>query len=476
MVFSSVIFLTVFFPIVFGLYFLMHEKVKNIYLLVASILFYMWGAPKFIFAILGTTALDFFLVNALHNSTTEKKRKLFLVLSLSLNVGMLLYFKYCNFFIENANAVLSVFTEKQIHWTKIILPIGISFYTFESLTYVIDVYRRVHKPLNNFWQYQLYIILFPKLIAGPIIRYHEISDQITGRLGKENVDDVLTGFYRFVIGLSKKVLIANTMAEVADQVFNTKIYDISTPYAWLGMFAYTFQIYFDFSGYSDMAIGMGKMLGFKFPENFNNPYSSGSITEFWRRWHMTLGSWMKNYLYIPLGGNKVESKKRLFFNLWIVFLLSGFWHGAAWTFIFWGVYHGALLILERLFLLDLYKKLGKIIPVIITFLLASIGWVFFRADTFAFAFSYVKKLFAFRFNITTYVFPDNEFVFYFILAMVFSFITLTPFGKKLQDKIYFSNYSSGGHLTAAILSLVFFMLCLASITSSSFNPFIYFRF
>lgn len=475
MVFSSVIFLAFFFPIVFTIYFLLHNKVKNVFLLIVSILFYMWGAPKFIFAILATTTLDFYLVQILHNSTTEKKRKLFLVLSLCLNVGMLFYFKYCNFFIDNANAVLHLFTDKEIHWTKIILPIGISFYTFESLTYVVDVYRRVHKPLDNFWQYQLYIILFPKLIAGPIIRYHEISDQITGRLGKENVNDVLNGFYRFVIGLCKKVLIANTVAEVADQIFNTNIGNISTPYAWLGMLAYTFQIYFDFSGYSDMAIGMGKMLGFKFPENFDNPYTSSSITEFWKRWHMTLGSWMKNYLYIPLGGNKVDTKKRLFFNLWFVFLLSGFWHGAAWTFIFWGAYHGVFLILERWFLLDIYKKLGKIIPVIVTFFVVAIGWVFFRADSFSFAFAYLKKLISFDFKMM-YIFPDNEFIFYFILAAVFSFITLFSFGKKIQNKLYFSYYSLGGYSIATVVSVALFMICLASVSSSTFNPFIYFRF
>ena len=475
MVFSSVIFLAYFFPVVFTIYFLLPKIAKNGFLLIASILFYMWGAPKFIFAILGTTTLDFFLVNILHNSATEKKRKLFLVLSLCLNVGMLFYFKYCNFFIDNVNSILHNFTDKEIHWTKIILPIGISFYTFESLTYVIDVYRRVHKPLNNFFQYQLYIILFPKLIAGPIIRYHEISDQITGRLGKESVDDILTGFFRFVIGLSKKVLIANTMAGVADEIFKTDIVNLSTPYAWLGMLAYTFQIYFDFSGYSDMAIGMGKMLGFKFPENFNNPYASGSITEFWRRWHISLGSWMKNYLYIPLGGNKVDSKKRLYFNLWLVFLLSGFWHGPAWTFIFWGVYHGILLILERIFLLKLYEKLGKIIPVLITFLLVAFSWVFFRADSFSFAFKFIVKLFTFNSNIV-YIFLSNEFIFYFMLATIFSFLTLFKFGKKLQDKFYFTNYSNLGYTIGSVFAVCFFMICLASITSSTFNPFIYFRF
>jgi alginate O-acetyltransferase complex protein AlgI len=475
MVFSSVTFLVYFFPVVFTLYFLMPKAAKNLFLLLASIVFYMWGAPKFIFVILGTTTLDFFLVQTLHNSSTEKRRKLFLILSLCLNVGLLFYFKYCNFFIDNVNSLLRLVTDKEITWTKIILPIGISFYTFESLTYVVDVYRRVHKPLQNFWHYQLYIILFPKLIAGPIIRYHEISDQITGRLGKENIDDLLTGFFRFVIGLSKKVLIANTMAAVADDIFKTSIGDLSTPYAWLGMLAYTFQIYFDFSGYSDMAIGMGKMLGFKFPENFNNPYTSSSITEFWRRWHMTLGSWMKNYLYIPLGGNKVDSKKRLYFNLWLVFLLSGFWHGAAWTFIFWGVYHGLLLVLERLFLLKVYERLGKIIPMLITFILVAFGWVFFRADTFNYAAKFILKLFSFDFK-TMYIFLENDFIFYFIMAILFSFITIFNFGKKLQALFYYSTYGNLGYLIGVLFSLSFFMICLASITSSTFNPFIYFRF
>lgn len=475
MVFSSVIFLVFFFPVVFTLYYLCPKPLKNIFLLLASIVFYMWGAPKFIFAILGTTTLDFFLVRIMHNAATDKKRKLFLILSLCLNVGMLFYFKYCNFFIDNLNHVLHLFSIKEVEWTKIVLPIGISFYTFESLTYVIDVYRREHKPLNNFWHYQLYIILFPKLIAGPIIRYHDIADQITGRFERFKVDDILTGFTRFVMGLSKKVLIANTMAAVADDVFKTNMTDLNSGYAWIGMFAYTFQIYFDFSGYSDMAIGMGKMLGFRFPENFNNPYTSKSITEFWRRWHMTLGSWMRNYLYIPLGGNRVESKKRLFFNLWIVFLLSGFWHGAAWTFIFWGAYHGLLLVLERVFLLKAYERMGKVIPTIITFLLVAIGWVFFRADTFSYGVHYIGKLFSFN-NSINYIYLNNEFFFYLLLAIVFSFFTIFNYGERIQNAIYFTDYSMGGYVAATVLSLLFFTICLASISSSTFNPFIYFRF
>ncbi len=475
MAFSSVIFLAYFFPVVFILYYLLHNKVKNGFLLIASILFYMWGAPKFIFAILITTVIDFFLVNTLDKTTTDKKRKLFLILSLSLNVGMLFYFKYCNFFIDNANVMLGLVTSKHINWTAIVLPIGISFYTFESLTYVVDVYRRVHKPLRNFWDYQLYIILFPKLIAGPIIRYHEISDQIKGRIGKETIDNALTGFFRFVIGLSKKVIIANTMAVVADSVFKSNLYELNTPMAWVGMLAYTFQIYFDFSGYSDMAIGMGKMLGFKFPENFNNPYTSFSITEFWRKWHITLGAWMKNYLYIPLGGNQVNKKWKLFFNLWLVFVLSGLWHGAAWTFVVWGIYHGVLLIIERLFLLKVYSKLPKIIPLIFTFLLVAVGWVFFRAEHFRDAIIFIKKLIGFKFNIN-YIFLSNDFKVYFILAFIFSFFTLFNFGKKIQEKIYFANYSSVGYILATITSIVLFYFCLASISSTTFNPFIYFRF
>ena len=474
MVFSSVFFLIYFLPAFLAIYFITPAKFKNAILLISSIAFYMWGAPKFIFAILATTTVDFYFVALLDRSKTESRRKLFLVLSLMLNVGMLFYFKYCNFFIENFNHILNVAGVKEVHWVKIFLPIGISFYTFESLTYVIDVYRKVHKPLRNFFQYQLYIILFPKLIAGPIIRYHEISDQIPDRSARDTIDNKLTGFYRFILGLSKKVIIANTMAALADKVFTSDLYHLNTPMAWMGMLAYAFQIYFDFSGYSDMAIGIGKMLGFKFPENFDNPYTSGSITEFWRRWHMTLGSWMKNYLYIPLGGNKV-SARRLYINLWVVFVISGFWHGASWTFIFWGVYHGVLLVLERLFLLRLYRKLPKFIPVIVTFLLVCIGWVFFRADHFKDAYHILRSLTSFNFEIN-YIFINNFTVFVMVLAAILSFFTLTKIGKGIQDRIYYFNEKGLHYLPATIGSICLFYFCLAAISAGTFNPFIYFRF
>ena len=475
MVFSSVIFLVYFLPIFLIGYFLTPVKFKNYMLLISSIFFYAWGAPRFIFVILATTTIDFYFVQLLYNSTNEKRRKLFLVLSLCLNIGLLFYFKYCNFFVDNLNHVFGLFGVKQIMWLNVVLPIGISFYTFESLTYVIDVYRRVHKPLNNFLQYQLYIILFPKLIAGPIIRYHEISDQIADRSVNDTIDNKLTGFYRFVIGLSKKVLIANVMAVKADEVFNSSVMGLTTSTAWIGMLAYTFQIYFDFSGYSDMAIGLGKMIGFKFPENFNNPYTSQSITEFWRRWHITLGNWMKNYLYIPLGGNKVQSKTRLYFNLWVVFLLSGFWHGAAWTFIIWGIYHGLFLVLERMFLLKIYEKIGKVLATLITFLIVSIGWVFFRAENTLHALGIIKQLFSFNFGASLFN-VDKEFQFIFLLAIIFSFFTCFTIGEKIQQKIYFSYYNISGNFLFTVVACCLFALSLASITSSDFNPFIYFRF
>lgn len=471
MIFSSIVFLLYFLPVFLLAYFLVPKNLKNPLILIGSIFFYAWGAPKFIFVILITTFLDFHLVKWLDKSTSEKKRKLLLSLSASINLGLLFYFKYSNFFIDNVNDALSVFGVANIQWTKLVLPIGISFYTFETITYVVDVYRRVHKPLINFWDYQLYIILFPKLIAGPIIRYHDLADQIVDR--KETVDDRLIGFYRFALGLAKKVLIANHMGVVADEIFGKNYLELDTLTAWVGSLAYTFQIYFDFSGYSDMAIGLARMMGFKFPENFNNPYISQSITEFWRRWHITLGSWMKNYLYIPLGGNKV-STKRLYFNLWFVFLASGLWHGASWSFVFWGAFHGFFLVIERAFLSKTLNYIGKIPSTLITFLIVNIGWVFFRIEKISDAFLFIKSLFIFDFNSSvTY---DLEFKAYLFIAALFSFFAITKFTQKIQDSVYFNDYNNTKHMVIATVSVLLFIVSVSSITSSGFNPFIYFRF
>lgn len=474
MVFSSIIFLLVFLPTFLIVYYFSDKKYKNIVILIFSVFFYSWGAPKFIFVILGTTFIDYHLVKWMSNSKNITQRGLMLFLSLTINLGLLFYFKYSNFFIENVNTALGVLGYNGIVWTKLILPIGISFYTFETITYVVDVYRRVHKPLNNFWDYQTYIILFPKLIAGPIIRYHELADQITDRSQNETIDNKLIGMYRFIIGLSKKVLIANQMGIEADSIFNVGFDTIDTYTAWIGILAYTFQIYFDFSGYSDMAIGVAKMIGFKFPENFNNPYASQSVTEFWRRWHITLGSWMRNYLYIPLGGNRVQSKMRLYLNLWLVFLASGLWHGASWNFIFWGAYHGLFLVLERIFLLKLYERIGKFLRVMLTFIIVVVGWVFFRLETFPEAIYYLKKMFSFNFN--HHFSMEFKTLVFFIIAIFFGFFTTTNVGEKIQEQVYFSEYSTRKHFLFFTICFLLFIISIGSITVSDFNPFIYFRF
>jgi alginate O-acetyltransferase complex protein AlgI len=474
MVFSSIIFLLYFLPVFLLTYYFADKKYKNIVILIFSIFFYSWGAPRFIFVILGTTFLDFHLVKWMSMTHSQFHRRLMLSLSVSVNVGLLFYFKYSNFFIENVNGLLSVFGSGSIQWTKLVLPIGISFYTFETITYVVDVYRRVHKPLYNFWDYQLYIILFPKLIAGPIIRYHDLADQITDRSANETIDNRLIGFYRFGIGLAKKVLIANHMGLQADTIFAMNYSEMDTFTAWIGILAYTFQIYFDFSGYSDMAIGIGKMIGFKFLENFNSPYTSGSITDFWRRWHISLGNWMRNYLYIPLGGNRVSTKSRLYFNLWFVILASGLWHGASWSFVLWGAYHGFFLVLERGFLLKIYAYIGRIPSTIITFILVMIGWVFFRIEKIGDAFLFLKRMFAFDFHNTLSF--SSEFYTFLILSFFFSFFAFFKKGEIIQNAVYFGTYHNKRHFAMSAVCVMLLALSISSITASGFNPFIYFRF
>ncbi|WP_411377589.1 MBOAT family O-acyltransferase [Flavobacterium psychrophilum] len=310
-----------------------------------------------------------------------------------------------------------------LSWVRLALPVGISFFTFHSISYTVDVYRDVHKPLDKLSDYAIYLLMFPHLIAGPIIRFSTIADDIVDRKHKETAENKLLGFYRFSIGIGKKVLIANIIGETVDKIYALPINELSSQLAWIAIIGYSFQIYFDFSGYSDMAIGLARMMGFTFPENFNMPYVSKSITEFWRRWHMTLGDWMRDYLYIPLGGNRVKSQARLYFNLAIVFLLSGLWHGSSWNFIFWGAWHGLFLILDRVFLLNLYKKIGAIPSMLITYFIVLIGWLFFRVEGFMNAINYLKIMFSCK---TSFVkFPINvDFWFVLILAILISLIDL----------------------------------------------------
>ena len=473
MVFSSITFLLYFLPLFLLVYYLSPKRFKNYIILLFSIVFYAWGAPKFVFILLGTTAASFYLVKWMQQTPLQKNKKLLLALSVFINLGLLAFFKYANFFVDNLNQAFSLLGYNAVAWTKIVLPIGISFYTFQTLTYSVDVYRGVHKPLNKLSDYVLYIIMFPQLIAGPIVRYNSIADQIVTR--NETNADRLLGFYRFSIGLAKKVLIANVMGARADEIMGLDFYTIDSTTAWIGILAYTFQIYFDFSGYSDMAIGIGRMIGFKFPENFDNPYTSKSITEFWRRWHMTLGDWMKNYLYIPLGGNKVKTQRRLYFNLWFVFLVSGLWHGAAWNFIIWGAFHGFFLVIERLFLSKLLKKTGAAISLFYTFFVTIMGWVIFRIEDYQSAFTYYGKLFSFNFSKFDF-YQNKEVLIIFVFAILFSFFTLFPYGKKIQNAVFYSEYSPKALTFGFIISLLLFGMSVASIATSDFNPFIYFRF
>lgn len=474
MVFSSVIFLLYFLPLFFILYFFSGKKYRNIVILLASIAFYSWGAPIFIYILLASTFLDFYLVKWMHEAANVQKKKRLLILSILLNVGLLAYFKYANFFVENMNSFIAMLGGNGVSWTKVVLPIGISFYTFQTLTYSIDIYRGLHKPLKRVWDYMLYIIMFPQLIAGPIVRFNDIADQITDRV--ETVDDRLMGFYRFCIGLGKKVLIANVLGAKASEIMEMESFaSLDSTSAWIGILAYTFQIYFDFSGYSDMAIGLGRMMGFRFPENFNNPYISKSITEFWRRWHMTLGTWMKDYLYIPLGGNQVSSSARLYFNLWLVFLVSGLWHGASWNFVAWGAYHGFFLVIERIFLRKILKKLGDAASLVYCFFISVLGWVIFKIEDIGLALEYYKKLFEFDFQAISFTL-EPRFWTILCIAIFFSFFTLLPYGKKIHQSVFEKDYSNKMIMYMWPMAMGLLILSLGSLTTADFNPFIYFRF
>jgi len=470
MLFSSTFFLVYFLPVFFTIYFLLPVSLKNYFIVVASILFYAWGAPQFVFILLGTVIFNFVLAHLIVRTESRKKR-LLLIFSVIVNVCLLLFFKYANFFVDNVNVLLQALHIDAVGFMKIALPIGISFFTFHQLSFIIDVYRGVKPPMKKISDYALYILLFPQLIAGPIIRYNEISDQIEGRNKRFNVDEVLAGFLRFAIGLAKKVLIANVLGREADRIFALPDAQLDFVLSWMGAITYTFQIYFDFSGYSDMAIGLAKMMGFTFPENFNHPYIAQSITDFWRRWHISLSRWMRDYLYIPLGGNKV-SEGRLYFNLWVVFLISGFWHGAEWTFIAWGAYHGFFLAIERLFLLKLTSRIGVFFRIVFTFFIVVLGWVLFRAQNIQQAGYFFQKMFSFSTSEAHFFSP--YLVTMLLIAAILSFIPV--FAKWLSPGEKTAAPGIGITLFRVAAIIVFLIVCISEITSSDFNPFIYFKF
>ncbi len=466
MLFSTNMFLFLFLPcVLFGYYALCRtRRMKNLFLFFSSIVFYGYGEPKFVFVLLLSTIINYILALLID---AIKKRKVIktcvFIIDLLFNIGLIFVFKYLNFTVDNINSIFN----SNITIKKILLPIGISFFTFQILSYVIDVYRGKVKVQKNPINLGLYISLFPQLIAGPIVRYETVEDQIMNR--KENTSSFAYGVERFIYGLGKKVIIANTMATIADSIFNSSI-TLETPQLllWVAAIAYAFQILFDFSGYSDMAIGLGKMFGFDFEENFNYPYISKSITEFWRRWHISLGTWFRDYVYIPLGGSKC-STIRIIFNLLVVWLLTGIWHGANWTFIVWGLMYFVLLVIEKLTKLDKDTKIPSIIKRLYTLFFVLLGWIIFRADNISYALMYIKRMFTFN-NIASMkvveVLMENGFI------IVFAILLSTPLFKKLIE----NNKIFKHPIIKDILLAIILVLCVSYITKGVYNPFIYFNF
>ena len=470
MVFSSPVFLFIFLPLVSLFYYLTPLRFRNLILLLSSFIFYAWGAPKIVLLLVFSCGIDYYLGRAIFGKKSLYK----LWISILLNLSFLFYYKYANFFIYEFNSILSFFGLEGLSWTNILLPIGISFFTFQKISYLVDLYRGIAQPASNFLNYCLFVSLFPQLIAGPIVRYHEISKQIEKR--KYSIEKFFLGSARFSIGLAKKILIADQMGAIADNIFGMRSSLLAPEYIWLGVLAYSFQIYFDFSGYSDMAIGLGKIFGFNIPENFNFPYLAKNFTDFWRRWHLSLSRWMKDYLYIPLGGNR-KPRLRTYLNLWIVFLLSGVWHGASWNFIFWGAFHGLFLSIDKLFWQKISKKIPEFINIAFTFFLVLISWIFFRADNLTEAVKFLSIMFDFS-NWSEYprkIFPldliHNRGCFILLLAFIFSFTTL---GKRIQEYLLKDNLKNRFIYGGVILLLLF--LSILSISTADYSPFLYFRF
>ncbi|MEG0774566.1 MBOAT family protein [Clostridium sp.] len=393
MVFTSTVFMFMFLPIVVGGYFLIRKEFRNMLLLLASLLFYAWGEPKFVLVMLLSIIINFYFGVLIHkNFENKSKKKLYLVICLVLNLGLLIFFKYANFLVHNLNSLMGLVSiEYTVNLRTIPLPIGISFFTFQGLSYVVDVYRKDTKVQKNIFDLALYIALFPQLIAGPIVRYQDVDREIEKR--EITIDKTYYGIRRFIMGFAKKILIANGTGEIADKIFAIPSNELTAGVAWLGIICYTLQIYYDFSGYSDMAIGLGKVFGFNFLENFNYPYISKSIREFWKRWHISLTTWFRDYLYIPLGGNRCSTAKS-YRNQIIVFLLSGLWHGASWNFIFWGAFHGTFLVIERTPIGKVLNRLWAPIRHLYALLIIMVGWVFFRAENLTAGWNYVKAMFS----------------------------------------------------------------------------------
>ena len=458
MVFSSVLFLFRFLPIFMICYFLVPRNMKNLVLFLGSLVFYAWGEPVYIFLMLFSTISDFVWGRLIEEYRGEDRSRIFLLCSVVINLFILGFFKYADFLLQTVNTVFGT----SIPLLGLPLPIGISFYTFQTMSYVIDVYRGDAKAQRNILQFGVYVTMFPQLIAGPILKYHQIEKYLQER--RSDLDAISYGAKRFVTGLAKKVLLANNLGLLWTQISSLKNDQMSVLMAWIGIVAYAFQIYFDFSGYSDMAIGLGRMFGFHFLENFNFPFISKSVTEFWRRWHITLSSWLRDFLYIPLGGNRKGLTRQLF-NIFVVWFLTGFWHGANWNFIFWGLYYCVLLMIEKSFLLKHLEK-SKVLSHIYLIFFIIISWGIFALSDL----SQMGALFSRMFSLhggTDWMYYLRDYAAMFVLCILAS----TPFFKKLADSAAGKNRVVRTVFLAGVL-----VVCVAFMVDSTYSPFLYFNF
>ena len=471
MLFSSVTFLFFFLPIVFTLYYISPKKIKNYTLLLFSIIFYAWGGILYLPLLIISIMINYiFGLQIEKYKDNNKKRKNILIISIIFNVLFLGVFKYTNFITDNINIIFKT----SINIPIIPLPIGISFYTFQAMSYVIDVYRNDGKVQKNIFNLALYISMFPQLVAGPIVRYETIDNQITNRI--HNIEKFNQGIERLTRGLFKKVIISNTVGELSALIYSLSNYQMSISVAWLGAIAYTLQVYFDFSGYSDMAIGLGKMLGFEFLENFNYPYISKSVSEFWRRWHISLGSWFRDYIYIPLGGNRVSNIKT-YRNLTIVWLITGIWHGASWNFVAWGLYFGIFIMLERAFLQNILNKIPKVFSHIYLLIVVIFGWVLFSKPDLKSAIDYMKIMI----GVGEYPFINGYTTFYlsqYWLSLTMAIILSTPIIKRTKQLIKKSNKKimTEIEIIKPLIYFILFFITTVYLVNSTFNPFIYFNF
>ncbi len=480
MVFSSLTFLFYFLPAVLAVYFLTPPRWRNIPALAASLLFFAWGAPRFVYVLIATCFLDFYISRwIVPERLPHKQRRALLSAALVMNLGLLVYFKYANFFVAQVSDLISRFGLAPPPWTAVVLPIGISFFTFQKVSYLVDVYRGTAQPAHSPGRHLLFISLFPQLIAGPIVRYHDVALQLADRSTTSGL--FLDGLWRFSVGLAKKIFLANTFARLANAVFDAHPFDLTAPQAWAGLLAYSFQLYCDFAGYSDMAIGLGRMLGFRFLENFNFPYSAAGIGEFWRRWHISLGRFMMEYLYVPLGGNRGTHRQTIR-NLWLVFFASGFWHGANWTFILWGIWHGTLISIEKSLGPARLERIPRALRIAATFLLVALGWVLFRCTTPHHASRFFRILFGIHAGgdgllAFPEIIADRSLWLAAAIAIPIAFAPALRIDRFLpRDPDDPDALPLASMLFRFLASLVILALASTELCASGFNPFIYFQF